>query len=68
MAGVPTVPVELCEGLCPVVVGGEVSEGQLGWEGTGGQSRWGGVMRVFCQRLRIQETTKAQTPIQRHEG
>ena len=61
MAGVPTVPVELCEGLCPVVVGGEVSEGQLGWEGTGGQSRWGGVMGVLCPRWRIRETTKEPT-------
>ena len=49
-AGVPTVPVELCEGLFPAVVGGEVTEGQPGWEGTGGQSRWGGDMGVLCIR------------------
>ena len=68
MAGVPTVPVELCEGLCPAVVSGEVTEGQPEWEGTGGQSRWGGVMGVFCQRSRIRETTKVLTPMQTHEG
>ena len=67
MAGVPTMPVELCEGLCPVV-GGEVSEGQLGWEGTGGQSRWGGVMGVLCPRWRIRETTKEPTLMQTPKG
>ena len=68
MAGVPTVPVELCEGLFPAVVGGEVTEGQPGWEGTGGQSRWGGFMRVLCPRLRIRETTKEPTLMQTHVG
>ena len=45
MVGVPTVPMELCEGLCPAVVSGEVTEGQPGWEGTevspGGEGSWG---------------------------
>ena len=64
----PSVPMDLCEGLCPAVVGGEVTEGQHGWEGTGGQSRWGGVMGVLCPRWRIQETTKEPTLMQTHEG
>ena len=46
MVGVPTVPVELCEGLCPAVVGGEVTEGQPGWEGIGVQPRWEGTWGV----------------------
>ena len=45
MAGVPTIPMELCEGLCPAVVGGEVTEGQPGWEGQevspGGEGSFG---------------------------
>ena len=49
MAGVPSVPMDLCEGLCPGVVGGEVTEGQPGWEGTGGQSRWEGDMGCCAQ-------------------
>ena len=44
-------PWDLCEGLCPAVVGGEVTEGQPRWEGTGGQPRWGGDMGVLCSRL-----------------
>ena len=46
MVGVPTVPMELCEGLCPAVVGGEVTEGQPGWEGIGVQPRWEGTWGV----------------------
>ena len=46
-------PWDFCEGLCPAVVGGEVTDGQPGWEGTGGQSKWGGVMGVLCPRCRI---------------
>ena len=53
MAGVPSMPMDLCEGLCPAVVGGEVTEVQPGWEGTGGQSRWEGDMGVLCTRWRI---------------
>ena len=64
MAGVPSVPMDLCEGLCPAVVGGEVTEGQPGWEGTGSQSRWEGDMGVLCTRWRIQETTKEPTLMQ----
>ena len=52
-AGVPSMPMDLCEGLCPAVVGGEVTEVQPGWEGTGGQSRWEGDMGVLCTRWRI---------------
>ena len=57
----PPCPWDLCEGLCPAVVGGEVTEGQPGWEGTGGQSRWEGDMGVLCTRWRIRETTKEPT-------
>ena len=32
----PSVPMDLCEGLCPAVVGGEVTEGQ---PGVGGDRR-----------------------------
>ena len=46
MVGVPTEPMELCEGLCPAVVGGEVTEGQPGWEGIGVQPRWEGTWGV----------------------
>ena len=64
----PSVPMDLCEGLCPAVVGGEVTEGQPGWEGTGSQSRWEGDMGVLCTRWRIQETTKEPTLMQTNEG
>ena len=46
MAGVPTMPVELREGLCPAVVGGVVTEGQPGLEGIGVQLRWEGTWDV----------------------
>ena len=46
MVGVPTVPMELCEGLCPAVVGREVTEGQPGWEGIEVQPRWEGTWGV----------------------
>ena len=49
MVGVPTVPVKLREGLCPAVVGGEVTEGQPGLEGIGVQLRWGGDMGCCAQ-------------------
>ena len=44
--GVPTVPVELCESLCPAIVGREVTEGQPGWDGIGVQPRWEGTWGV----------------------
>ena len=47
--GVPTVPVELCEGLCPAVVGREVTEGQPGWDGIGVQPRWEGTLGCCAQ-------------------
>ena len=46
MVGVPTVPVELCEGLSPAVVGGEAAEGQPGGDGRGVQPRWEGTWGV----------------------
>ena len=55
-------------GLSQAVVGGEVTEGQPGLEGTGDQPRWGGDLGVLCPRLRIGETTKEPTPMQTHEG
>ena len=35
---------DLCDGQCPAVVGREETECYPGWEGTGGQPRWGGDM------------------------
>ena len=49
----PLCPWDLCKGLCLAVVSGEVTGGQPEWEGTRGQSRWGGDMGVLCTRLRI---------------
>ena len=64
MAGVPSMPMDLYEGLFPAVVGGEVTEGQPGWEGTRSQSRWEWDMGVLCTRWRIRETTKEPTLMQ----
>ena len=49
MGGVPPCPWDLCEGLCPVVVGGEVTECQPGWEGIGVQPRWEGTWECCAQ-------------------
>ena len=47
----PPCPWDLCDGLCPAVVGWEVTEFHPGWEGIGVQSRWEGDMGVLCPRL-----------------
>ena len=54
IVGVPTMPMELCEGLCPAVVSGEVTEGQPGWEGTevspGGEGHGGVLTKIANPR------------------
>ena len=45
----PPCPWDLCEGLYPVVVGGEVTECQPGWEGIGVQPRWEGTWGYCAQ-------------------
>ena len=42
----PPCPWDLCDGLCPAVVGREVTECQPAWEGIGVQSRWEGTWGV----------------------
>ena len=45
----PPCPWDLCEGLCTAVVGGEVTEGQPGWDGIGVQPRWEGTLGCCAQ-------------------
>ena len=45
----PPCPWDLCDGLCPAVVGREVTEFHPGWEGIGVQSRWEGTWGCCAQ-------------------
>ena len=45
----PPCPWDLCDGLCPAVVGGEVTECHPGWEGIGVQPRWEGTWGCCAQ-------------------
>ena len=50
---------DLCEGLCPAVVGEEVTEGQPGWEGIRVQPRWEGTWGCCAQDYKSEKPLRS---------